>query len=182
MSAAFWSDFSYTCMPPEHWNEIAATVARDRRLGESQIARLFSVLNVAMADAAVVCWQAKYRYNLWRPITVLARDGWEPLLSTPSHPEYPSGHSVFSGAAAIVLASFFGSDDCTFTVMSDAARGEVRTFDSFSAAAAEISWSRIFGGIHFRFSCEDGLEIGRSVGTEAVNRMNPTNITHLAGR
>jgi hypothetical protein len=181
-SAVFWSDFSYTCTPPGHWNEIATAVARSHGLDERQIARLFMQLNIAMADAAIVCWQAKYRYNFWRPITVLEKDGWQPLLNTPAHPEYPSGHSVFGGAAAAVLAEFFGSDECTFTISSDGARGVNRTFHSFSAAADEISWSRVYAGIHYRFSCEDGLVVGRRVAGEVLSRMKAPGSTRMAAR
>jgi hypothetical protein len=181
-SAVFWSDFSYTCTPPGHWNEIAASVVRERGLDERQTARLFAQLNVAMADAAIVCWQAKYRYNLWRPVTVLEAEGWQPMLNPPPHPEYPSGHSVFSGAAAVVLAEFLGSDECTFSVSSDASPGMTRTFRSFSAAAEEISASRLYGGIHFRFSCEDGLVVGRQIATEVMKRMNSRNGMKVAAR
>lgn len=170
-TARFWSDFSYTTTPPGHWNEIAAHVARTRNFDERKTARLFAVLNVAMADAGIVCWEAKYRYNFWRPVTALADDpgdAWQPLLSTPAHPEYPSGHSAFSGAAAAVLAAFVGSDECAFAVRSDALPGVARGFHRFSDAAMEISLSRVYGGIHFRFSCEDGLQIGRDVAVEVL--------------
>jgi len=166
--ARFWSDFSYTTTPPGHWNEIAADVARARRLDERTTARLFAALNVAMSDAGVVCWEAKYRHNFWRPVTALADSGWQPLLNTPAHPEYPSGHSAFSAAAATVLAAFLGSDRCEFTVRSDALPGVERAFESFSAAADEIALSRIYGGIHFRFSCDDGMTIGRAVANDVL--------------
>jgi len=168
--ARFWSDFSYTHTPPGHWNEIAAAVARDRGLDERDSARLFERLNVALADAAIVCWQEKYTHNFWRPITALAGEDWQPMLNTPAHPEYPSGHSVFSGAAAEVLADFFGGDACSFVVRSDSVPGVERRFESFSAAALEIGNSRIYAGIHYRFSCEDGLALGRSIAREVVGR------------
>jgi len=170
VTAKFWSDFSYTTTPPGHWNEIAADVARRRGFDEATTARLFAALNVAMADAGIVCWETKYRYNFWRPVTALAGEGWQPLLNTPPHPEYPSGHSAFSGAAAAVLAAFVGSDECEFTVRSDAMPGVERVFHRFSDAAREISLSRVYGGIHYRFSCEDGLAIGRAVAGEVLRR------------
>jgi membrane-associated phospholipid phosphatase len=168
VTAKFWSDFSYTTTPPGHWNEIAAFVARTRGFDERTTARMFAALNVAMADAGIVCWETKYRYNFWRPITALANEEWQPLLNTPAHPEYPSGHSAFSGAAAAVLAAFVGSDECEFTVRSDALKGVERKFTRFSDAALEISLSRVYGGIHYRFSGEAGLQIGREVATQVL--------------
>lgn len=125
-------------------------------------ARLFAVLNVSMADAAIACWNVKYRYVFWRPITAI-RSGvagvgpdptWVPWLDffpagTPPHPEYPSGHSTVSGAAA-------------FSVDSDVRPG-TRTFSSFSVATSEIADARVFGGIHFRTSCVRGNTLGRTV-------------------
>lgn len=179
--ARFWSDFSYTATPPGHWNLIAAQVARNRSLDATQSAMLFARLNVAMADAGIACWRAKYTFNAWRPITALnvgsassasstsAQPAWRPLLPTPSHPEYPSGHSAFSGAAAAVLAAFIGTDECTFSVTSDAVPGVTRTFRRFSEAAEEISLSRVYCGIHFGYGCRDGLILGRAVG-QMINR------------
>ena len=113
--ARFWSDFSYTITPPGHWNQIAVAIASDREYGLMEEAHLLAWLNTAMLDAGVVCWEAKYRYNFWRPITAIYeadRDGnpetdpdfeWNSYLESPPHPEYPSGHSSFSGAAARFL-------------------------------------------------------------------------------
>jgi membrane-associated phospholipid phosphatase len=139
---------------------------------------LFALLNVSMADAAIACWDAKYRYVFWRPITAIRAgdlDGndatapdaaWVPWLDstptgTPAHPEYPSGHSTVSGAAAFVLADAFG-DKTAFTVTSDVRPG-TRSFSSFSAATAEIADARVFGGIHFRTSCVRGNALGQAV-------------------
>src|ERR1035438_1934438 len=143
-----------------------------------QIATLFALLNVAMADAGIACWDGKYRYVFWRPITAIrggdtdnnaATDpdpAWTPWLDffpsgTPAHPEYPSGHSTVSGAAAFVLAAAFG-DETSFTVTSDVRPG-TRAFTSFSAAVAEIADARVFGGIHFRTSCVRGNMLGQAV-------------------
>jgi len=170
LSARFWSDFSHTSTPPGHWNEIAAGIARERGIEEREIARLFARLNVALADAAIVCWRIKYAHNFWRPATALAAGGWQPLLNTPAHPEYPSGHGMFSGAAAEVLADFLGGDACEFTAGSDSVPGVERRFTSFSEAAREISLSRVYAGIHYRFSCEAGVELGRAVAREVLHR------------
>jgi hypothetical protein len=135
---------------------------------------VLALVNIAMADAAIACWEAKYRYVFWRPVTAIplaATDGnssttedpaWAPLLTTPNHPEYPSGHSTVSGAAATVLASYFGNG-ISFSVDSDVMLGVVRSFSSFSAALNEIQDARIFGGIHFRTACADGQATGAAV-------------------
>lgn len=121
---------------------------------------------------------------MWRPVTAINRaseDGndsteedsaWRPLIETPPFPTYTSGHSTFSGAAATVLAGFFG-DDTPFTARADVPAGQVatiadRTFAGFSEAATEASWSRVFGGIHFLFDGEAGLDSGRLIGELAL--------------
>ncbi len=116
--AVFWSDFSYTSMPPGHWHIIAETIARTRGNTLAENARLFALLSIAQADAGIVCWEAKYRYNLWRPVTAIRRgseDGnpeteadanWDHLLAAPPFPSYVSGHSMFSKASAQVLTHF----------------------------------------------------------------------------
>lgn len=182
--AHFWSDFSYTETPPGHWNQIARTVANEKKLSLSETARLFALLNMAMADAGIVAWESKYFYNCWRPSTAIQKaefDGnerpaanakWESYLQSPPFPEYPSGHSAFSGAAAEVLARFFGTDSIEFTVTSDSMQGVTRKFTSFSAAADEIGRSRIYGGIHFAFSDSAGQVAGRAVGQFIVDNVS----------
>ena len=137
-------------------------------------ARLLASLNVAMADAAIGCWDAKYIYDFWRPITAIrdvSDDGnpattsdatWTPLFATPGHPEYPSGHSCVSGAAVAVLANEFG-DATHFKMTNDVMVGVTRSFQSFSEALEEVKNARIFAGIHFRTACDDGTAIGIGV-------------------
>jgi hypothetical protein len=157
-----------------YWNRIAAQIATARELTFTENAHLFALLNVSMADAGIACWDGKYRYVFWRPITAI-RNGltpadavadWVPWLDffpggTPPHPEYPSGHSTVSGSAAFILAAAFG-DNTSFSVTSDVRLG-TRTFSSFSDAVAEIANARVFGGIHFRTSCVRGNTLGRAV-------------------
>ena len=131
-------------------------------------------MNLAIADAAIGCWDAKYTYVFWRPVTAIpeaAADGnaattadptWAPLFATPAHPEYPSGHSCVSAAAGVVLADAFG-DKTRFTVESDAMPGITRSFRSFSSALEEVKNARIFAGIHFRSATDDGQVLGESV-------------------
>jgi hypothetical protein len=173
--AVFWSDFSYTSMPPGHWHEIAAAISQDRQLALADTARLFALISVAQADAAIVCWEAKFRYNLWRPITAIQRaeeDGnadtaadpaWGQYLASPPFPSYTSGHSTFSRASAEVLSSFFGTDAVSFSAWSDSMPGVTRSFTSLRACAEEVGRSRIYGGIHFQSDNRAGQETGKKV-------------------
>jgi hypothetical protein len=173
--AVFWSDFSYTAMPPGHWHEIAATIAAQAGLSLPDTARLFALLSLAQADAGIVCWEAKYRYNFWRPVTAIQRadeDGnpdtaadpaWDHYLVAPNFPEYTSGHSTFSKASAEVLTWFFGTDAITFPTISDSVPGVTRTFHSLAACADEVGMSRIYGGIHFEFANREGKRSGAKV-------------------
>jgi hypothetical protein len=175
--AKFWADGAGTSSPPGHWNRIAQALARDRRLSSFETARLFALLNATLADAAVCCWECKYRHALWRPVDAIResddeelRDtAWLPLLPTPPFPSYTSGHSSFSGGAATVLASFFGSDRIAFESTSEGLPGVTRSFTSFSAAADEAGRSRIYGGIHFEFDNSVGLAVGRAVADQVMN-------------
>jgi hypothetical protein len=183
--AHFWSDFSYTVTPPGHWNQIAAQTVASAQISLIESARLFALLNAALADSAVACWDAKYAYNFWRPVTAIQqadRDGnpgteahkdWTPLLSTPPFPEFVSGHSTFSGAAAEILTRFHGTDKMTFRVGCDSLPGVYRSFNGFSEAAAEIGMSRIYGGIHYPCSNAAGLELGRKVATTVFSAFGP---------
>jgi membrane-associated phospholipid phosphatase len=163
---------------PLYWNRIASELAANRGLGLLENAHLFGLLNVTMADAAIACWDSKYRYVFWRPITAIRggdTDGnpntdpdpaWTPWLDffpagTPAHPEYPSGHSTVSGAAAFILSGMFG-DNTAFSVTSEVRPG-TRSFPNFAAAIAEIADARVFGGIHFRTSCVRGNALGQLV-------------------
>lgn len=173
--ALFWSDDAGTCTPPGHWNLIAQDVVRRRGSSLLDASRAFALLNVAMADAAILCWECKYRFAFWRPVTAIREadhDGnpdthpdpsWRPLLNTPPFPSYTSGHSSFSGAAAAVLADVFG-DATHFEIASDGLPGVRRSFDSFWAAAEEAGQSRVYGGIHYQFDNTEGLAMGRALG------------------
>src|SRR5206468_3726039 len=180
--AKFWADNAGA-----HWNRIALTVAAAHHTTLSENARLFALLNISMADASLAAWDSKFTYVFWRPVTAIrlaATDGndatapdtaWAPLLATPAHPEYISNHAIVSGAAAGVLASFFG-DDNVFTHATDNLPGVLRTHTSFSAAANEANDSRIFAGVHFRTACNDGRTMGESIAsyvtTTVAQRIN----------
>jgi membrane-associated phospholipid phosphatase len=174
--ALFWADGTGTETPPGHWNSIAQSVAAARQNTMEQNARLFALLNVAMADAAICAWDAKYTYRFWRPVTAIRNgdaDGnpattadpeWNSFIVTPPFPDYVSGHATFSGAASKVLALFYGTDNVAFTIGSDFLPGVTRQFSKFSAAATEAALSRLYGGIHYRSANEDGLSSGLAIG------------------
>jgi hypothetical protein len=191
--AHFWADGPGTVTPAGHWNRIAQTVSRSAGLTMHENARLLALLNVAMADGAIVCWDGKYAFNFWRPVSAIheadtdgnqrtrSDRGWWPLLNTPPFPSYTSGHSTFSGAAAQTLTLFFGRDDVRFSDTSGAARIS-RTFTSFSQAAEEAGRSRIYGGIHFEFDNRGGLQSGRAVGQYIFdNYLKPISIPSDVG-
>ena len=175
--AFFWTDNTIA-----HWNQVAVTVALRRGTSLSQNARLFALLNIAMADAAIAVWDAKFFYRFWRPFSAIpladtdgnplttAEAGWTSLILTPNHQEYPSGHSGLSGAAARVLASIF-RDRTRITHSTTIAPYAPRTHRSFSEAADEANNSRIYGGIHFRSATRDGRLIGDQVGRLAVDTL-----------
>ena len=175
--AFFWTDNTIS-----HWNRIAVTVALEQRNRLSENARLFALLNLAMADAGVAVWDAKFVFRFWRPFSAIPLAGddgnpatvadpaWTTLFTTPNHQEYPSGHGGLSGAAAHVLGRFFG-DKTTFTHRSDTAPYAPRTHRRFSAAADEANNSRVYGGIHFRSAVRDGRLIGDNVGRLAMETL-----------
>ena len=149
--AAYWADGAGTYTPPGHWNRTATELIYKNKFSEIRAARTLALLNTAVQDAGIVCWDVKYYYLLPRPIQV------DPSLNTstgvPNFPAYTSGHSTFSAAAATVLGYVFPS--------------EVTNLD---ALAKEASESRIYGGIHYRFDCETGLTHGKKIGAYAITR------------
>ena len=172
----FWADGPGTVTPPGHWNRIARLWMAARGNGDLvETARVFAVLNLALADAAIATWDSKYAYDVWRPVTAIraaAGDGhpatqpdagWLPLVDTPPFPEYVSGHSTFSAAAAAVLAHVNGDDRFAFALESDGLSGVERAFGGFSGAADEAGLSRIYGGIHFQSANRAGRDLGRAV-------------------
>jgi hypothetical protein len=166
--ALFWADGSGTETPPGHWNSIAQIIAAGQGNTLEENSRLFALLNIAMADAAICAWDAKYTFDFWRPVTAIAfaepQLNWMSFIVTPPFPDYISGHSTFSAAAATVIPLFFGTEDLPFTTGSDFLPGVYRSFATCFDAAGEAAASRIYGGIHFRTASEDGLQSGTSIG------------------
>lgn len=170
--ARFWSDdamLSYT--PPGHWAAILMQIAAEKSWGLTEQVEAFARMNIVMADAFIGCWAMKYRYDTIRPVTYIQKvidKTWTPILNTPPFPEYPSGHSVQSAAAAALLTALFG-DDYAFTDESPAPDGvPQRSFASFEAAADEAAMSRLYGGIHFRPAIVHGQELGRRIAAHAI--------------
>jgi len=159
-----------------YWNEISQTLSLASSLTTAQNARLFALLNLSFADDVIAFYDAKYTYNLWRPVTAIraadsdnnpetaADPNWLPEVGkTAADPSYPGAHAVISAAGAEVLTSFFEQDRFEFNVTSEVLPGVERSFTSFSAAAEEATLSRIFGGQHFRFDLSTGQRLGRQV-------------------
>ena len=176
--ALFWSDSPLeTATPPGHWTAITTSLLREGGYDLGRAAEAYAKLGVAVADSFIACWRDKYQYNVPRPITYIQRvidPAWnlpevtDPVV-TPPFPEYPSGHSVQSAAAASVLTDEFGN--LPFTDDTHHLRGlKPRRYGSFWAAAEEAAVSRLYGGIHFRAAVERGLEQGRCIG-ERVNAL-----------
>jgi hypothetical protein len=166
--ARFWADGAGTETPPGHWNSITQIIATAQGNTLEENARLFALLNIAMADAAICAWDAKYTFDFWRPVTAIAfaepELNWMSFIVTPPFPDYVSGHSTFSAAAATVLPLFYGTEDLPFTTGSDFLPGVYRSFPTCLDAAEEAALSRIYGGIHFRSASDDGLQAGISIG------------------
>ena len=171
--ALYWADNAgESGTPVGHWLSIASQMVSERRLSAEDAVRLMVLTSVAQADAFIATWGYKYQYNLLRPrayIRGLADSAWEPLIPTPPFPEYPSGHSTVSAAAATVLKSVLGDtpfDDSTGVTIGH----PVRRFESFTAAAYEAGESRIYGGIHFPYGNLGGRALGECVGAKVVER------------
>jgi membrane-associated phospholipid phosphatase len=169
--ARFWSDDPMLSpTPPGHWITIAMIVLDDTEADAVTRADTLARLGISLADAFIGCWQAKYEFDLLRPVTYIRAHidpGFQPILITPPFPEYPSGHSTQSGAAAAVLTALFG-DDVSFIDTTHEDDGLApRQFDSFWQAAEEAGISRLYGGIHFPAAITRGLDQGACIGAHA---------------
>ena len=185
--ALFWVESS-----PLLWNRLARSLADSRGLDAWQAARLFGLLDVALADGYIGTFDQKYDQNFWRPVTAIreaATDGnrrtspdptWTPLVTTPPIPDHDSGHSVEGAAAAAVLRGFFGSDRADFTLCSFTLQAgqtctdptpTLRTFHRFSQASAENADSRVLVGFHFRHASTSGMTHGDRIGRYVVGHV-----------
>jgi hypothetical protein len=166
----------------QNWNPAARQVSIGKGLSLSQNARMFALLNMAIADAFVASWDAKFHYNQWRPITgIRAADtdgngltgadaSWWPLLVTPPFPDYVAGHAVAGGAAEAVLSHVLGDEPgVTMRLTSPTAAGVVLTYTRFTDISKDVVDARVFGGIHWRTSDTRGRSVGRKVGRFGVH-------------
>jgi membrane-associated phospholipid phosphatase len=172
--AIFWSDDpGVTATPPGHWISIVTLLVQRDALPLGLAAEAYARVGLAVADAFISCWRAKYVYNLLRPTTYIRDyiDGdWLPLLGTPPFPEYSSGHSTQSGAVAVVLTDLLGT--VSFVDTTHSARGlPPRAFLSFMQAAEEAAISRLYGGIHYRPAIDNGVDQGVCIGQAVVDRV-----------
>jgi hypothetical protein len=163
------------------WNGVLRQVTLGLDLNESEAARDFALMNVAGADARIACWDTKYAFNFWRPVTAIQRadedgnpateadPGWTPLIATPNFPEYVSAHTTNSSAMATVLALLFDDDPgVALTATSPTNPGFERHWTTFSEGVREVIDARVYSGIHFRSSDERGAKLGRQVGRFAA--------------
>jgi hypothetical protein len=168
------------------WNPVARQLSAARGRSSAENARLLALLNLAMADALIACWDSKYAHDTWRPVTAIqtgghgvpADAGWTPLIPTPPFPAYPSGHACAGGAARVILERHLGPAGHAITLTSPTAPGVTFTYDSFKAIADQVDEARVGGGIHVRHDQAAGGELGRRVG-EHVCR---TALRPLGGR
>jgi hypothetical protein len=174
--ARFWAQ---TGVPS--WNPVVRAVASAAGLSLVEDARLFALVNMAATDAFVAVFDAKYTYNLWRPITAIrngdrhdnpavARDaGWMPLIDTPMHPEYPCAHCISSAAVGTVLASELKGRPVSIAMTSATAPGVTRRWTRVEDYMGEVSNARVWAGVHYRFSTRVGEDMGRRIGELAVS-------------
>jgi PAP2 superfamily len=165
----FWQGFTTRA-----WSRVAISLGAERHTTLLQNALVLAALSVALADATIACWEAKYHYVFWRPITAIpladtdgnpatdADPNWTPLIVTPAHPDYPSGHSTQTAAAIVVLGHYFGKNS-SIMVDSEVSPGVVRSFSDLASAQVELNNARVYGGIHFRTACDDGQATGTAV-------------------
>ena len=172
--AHFWSENFVA-----QWNRALKAIVEAKAMDIGNSARLFALANLAAADAAIACWDAKRHFSFWRPVTAIREgenDGnpqtagdanWEPLINTPNYPDYTSGANSVTAAMTTTLQRFFGTNEFTFSVTSNAplATQKTRTYKRFSDAAQEVVDARILLGIHFRFADE----AARTQGTQVAN-------------
>jgi hypothetical protein len=176
--ARWWLDTpGLTGTPAGHWVMIENQLVDQLSLPLDRAAEMYGMVGITLADSFISCWSAKYQYNLLRPVTYIQaniRRSWEPYIETPPFPEYPSGHSVVSAAAADILTSLLGP--VAFTDTLHVPDGEApRHFTSFEAAANEAAISRLYGGIHYRSAIENGMRQGRCIAGHLLDniQLNP---------
>lgn len=185
--AVFWDDnpnvahldghaayYAQKMTPGGHWLAIAGNIMKNKNSDLMQSSQIFTCASLVLADAFITCWHYKYIFNTVRPVTCVNQwidPKWYSYIQTPPFPEFPSGHSTISGAVSIVLEKLLG-DQMAFTDSSELAYDlPVRSFRTFRDAAEEVSISRVYGGIHYRFTCDSSLQLGRRIGKFYVEKL-----------
>jgi hypothetical protein len=160
--------------PPGHWMNIVGIAAEKAKADFSQTVAAYTETSIALFDGFIACWKVKYMTNTIRPETVINKFidfTWQPFIQTPPFPSYVSGHSVISAASAEVMTHHFG-DNFSYRDTSELEFGiPERSFTSFRNAALEASWSRLYGGIHFRSDLEQGNLLGKTIGDYVVSKL-----------
>ena len=166
--------------PMLQWHGTWRGIAVGQGLSVLGASRLFAMLSSAASDALIGCWDSKFEYAFWRPVTAIRAGGanprlvadpaWIGLVITPNHPEYPAAHGCFSGSVVEVLTAYFGTDELHFTMSSPAAGLllPVRSYNRFSQVLTDILNARIYGGMHYRNSTEVGAELGKQVARQTI--------------
>jgi hypothetical protein len=167
--AFFWTD--HVGM---QYSRAFRALATARNLNVVDTTRLFAMLYTSGADAAIGCWDAKYHYSFWRPVTAIENGaidgnpatvpdaGWQPITATPNHPEYPSAHSCVTGSVTTTLEHFFGTPNVT-VVLSSSVTNTSRTFTRLGDWEREVEVARIYAGFHYHHSVIQGVGLGREV-------------------
>ena len=176
--AMFWEETR-----PLVYHPVIRSVALQPGRTIDQNARLYAAATMAMDDALIAVFDAKYTYNFWRPVTAIRNGGgakslkvdtgWAPFINTPMHPEYPCAHCVESGAVAAVLEAEVGTGPVALSSTSPTANGAKREWRSVGEFAEEVQMARIYDGVHYRNSAEVGSDLGRKVGRVAVEKIGP---------
>jgi hypothetical protein len=176
-TALFWDDFpnGKTLTGGGHWASILKTVMTELNVSLIEGASLYAGLFITENDAAIGCFRAKYTYNLMRPVTYIQKfmnhSDWNPLITTPPHPEYPAAHATVSMAGATILTKMLG-ENVSFTDDTYAYKGyKAHHFNSFNEAGREAGMSRLYGGIHYRSSVEAGLTQGEKIADNISNKL-----------
>lgn len=175
--ALWWADGAgATATPPGHWVAIENQLRTNLNLNLQQAAEMYALVGIAMTDAFISCWYSKFKFNLLRPQTYIrdyipGAQNWTPFLATPGFPEYPSGHSVCSGAGAEILTQLYGNQ--AFVDNTNASSSlNPRYYNSFNDAANEAAMSRVYGGIHFREASEKGLLQGKMIAQDLMIKID----------
>jgi hypothetical protein len=174
VAARFWAE-----APVQQAHAAFRKFILDHQLDAMSAARFVAMISVTYADALIACFDAKYHYTFWRPVTAIRAGGtdgndatvpdptWTPLIGTPNHPEYPSAHSCVTPAGGRVIARFLGTSKIDFTIPSLTGLGD-RHFDDVTDLTDDVGDARIWGGIHYRSAVDDGIEIAKRVADQVL--------------